>query len=208
MKNRVLILGGLAIMGMMAVGCVSAEENFTSEEIGLISSGDMGVMRVLKNNVPEDTLVLRAVSKSLSDKMLESDEYKLLCTRMLATVQAPENDGVGIAGPQVGILRRLVAVQRFDKEGEPFEFYANPEIIRYGSETAPGGEGCLSVPDMRGTVERAQEIDLKYRTPHGTDTLETVIGFTAVIFQHEIDHLDGILYIDRANSFIDELTDN
>jgi peptide deformylase len=116
---------------------------------------------------------------------------------MLATVQNPENEGVGIAAPQVGILRRVVAVQRFDKEGEPFEFYVNPEIVEFGDEMELGGEGCLSVPDFSGDVWRAQRIVIKYRDEKFAEHTETIEGFTAVIFQHEIDHLDGILYIDR-----------
>ncbi len=178
------------------VSCGSGGEGFTKDELALIN-GD-GVMRVLKSNVPADSAVLRLVARPVTDEMMAAEELGQLCVRMLLTVQAPENDGVGIAAPQVGISRRLVAVQRFDKAGEPFEFYVNPEIVRYGDETAPGGEGCLSVPDMRGTVVRAQEIDVRYRTASGTDTLETVRGFTAVIFQHEIDHLDGILYTDKT----------
>ncbi len=183
---------------MVMAGCSSVEDGFTSEEIGLIRGGDGGVMRVLKSDVPEDMEVLRLKAAAVGGRMMEREEFEMLCRRMLETVKAPENDGVGIAAPQVGISRRLVAVQRFDKEGEPFEFFVNPVIVRYGSETAPGSEGCLSVPSCRGTVVRSQKIDLSYRTTSGTDTLETVRGFTAVIFQHEIDHLDGILYTDRA----------
>ncbi len=196
MRNNLFRIFVFMALAAAAGACCSVEDVFTPEEIGLIEGE--GVMRVLKSNVPADSAVLRLESRPLTDRMLALDEYRLLCERMLATVQDPENEGVGIAAPQVGISRRLVAVQRFDREGGPFEFYVNPEIVRYGEEMAPGGEGCLSVPDMRGTVERAQEIDVRYRTLHGTDTLETVKGFTAVIFQHEIDHLDGILYTDRA----------
>ncbi len=185
---------------MLAVGCASVEDGFTEAEIGLICGGSGDVMRVLKSDVAEDLEVLRLHSADVTDAMVATEEFALLCRRMLATVQAPENDGVGIAAPQVGISRRLVAVQRFDKEGEPFEFFVNPEIVRYGSEVAPGSEGCLSVPSCRGIVERAQEIDVRYRSASGSDTLETVIGFTAVIFQHEIDHLGGVLYVDRAVS--------
>ncbi len=190
--------GCFAVMAMAVSGCSFLQDGFTSAESELINGGDKTVMRVLKSDVQDDQAVLRVSSKELSDRMIAAEEYGLLCRRMLMTVQDPENDGVGIAAPQVGISRRLIAVQRFDKEGEPFEFFANPYIVRYGDETVPGGEGCLSVPGLRGTVERAQEVDVRYRTLHGTDTIETVSGFTAVIFQHEIDHLDGILYPDRA----------
>ena len=107
---------------------------------------------------------------------------------------------MGIAAPQVGLLRRLVAVQRFDKEGEPFEFFVNPEIIELGEDTELGGEGCLSVPEIRGEVMRAQSLVLRYRDAKFDEHTEHIEGFTAVIFQHEIDHLDGVLFIDKLEA--------
>ncbi len=198
MKKDLILRALSAFVTTVAVGCSSVENGFTEEETALIRGGENRVMRVLKSDVPDDLVVLRLKAGDVTDRMMDSEDFELLCARMLATVQAPENDGVGIAAPQVGISRKLIAVQRFDKEGEPFEFYVNPEIIRFGDKKAPGGEGCLSVPELRGTVERAQEIDVRYRTTSGTDTLETVRGFTAVIFQHETDHLAGVLYTDKA----------
>ena len=111
-------------------------------------------------------------------------------------VQNPENEGVGIAAPQVGILRRLVAVQRFDKEGEPFEFFINPEIVAKDDTLVAGSEGCLSVPEIYDDVERSQRITLRYYDSSFIPHEEVIEGFTAVIFQHEIDHLDGKLFID------------
>ena len=116
---------------------------------------------------------------------------------MLATVQDPSEDGVGIAGPQVGISRRIVAVQRFDKPGEPFEVYPNIRIVATHGDLCPGPEGCLSVPGLRGDVMRWRDIDITYSLGP-RDTTERVQGFTAVIFQHECDHLDGVLYIDKV----------
>lgn len=135
---------------------------------------------------------------------------------MVATVTHPSQDGVGIAGPQIGLNRRVVAVQRFDKEGEPFEIYPNVRIVWASDSLAAGPEGCLSVPNRRGDVLRSQEIVIEYADIDGTEysrnedrlnsnryakpvpmALDTISGFTAVIFQHEIDHLDGVLYIDR-----------
>lgn len=129
---------------------------------------------------------------------LQSWEFKVLAGKMVSTVTSPEQDGVGIAGPQVGVSRRVVAVQRFDKEGEPFEVYPNIRIVARRGEKVPGPEGCLSVPGKRGDVCRYRDIDIVYSLADGTarDTLETVKGFTAVIFQHECDHLDGVLYTD------------
>ena len=130
--------------------------------------------------------------------MLASPEYAELASLMVATVTDPSQDGVGIAGPQVGVLRRVVAVQRFDKEGEPFEVYPNIRIIAFRGEQEPGREGCLSVPGRRGEVLRWKDIDIAYTSPETLqDTVETVQGFTAVIFQHECDHLDGVLYTDK-----------
>lgn len=155
-------------------------------------------MRVLTIDNVQDSLILRQTSGDFSPADIASDTYAELAARMVATVTDPSQDGVGIAGPQVGILRRIVAVQRFDKPGEPFEVYANIRITAHYGEQEPGPEGCLSVPDRSGTVMRWQKVDIAYTSPTTlADTTETVEGFTAVIFQHETDHLDGILYIDR-----------
>lgn len=127
---------------------------------------------------------------------------------MIATVSAPEEDGVGIAAPQVGISRRVIAVQRLDKEGEPFAIYPNIRIIAVRGDKVEGQEGCLSVPGKRGTVARWRDIDISYTLVPSSgvprDTTETVKGFTSVIFQHECDHLDGVLYTDRASSVTEE----
>lgn len=202
-----------------------------------------GTMRVLTIADRADSLLLRDTSRNFSAKALLSEEYAMLCSLMVATVTHPTQDGVGIAGPQVGLNRRVVAVQRFDKEGEPFEVYPNIRIIWASDSLAYGPEGCLSVPDMRGEVLRSQEVIIEYadmerlsgggcgecpecdgvagdrgsRDGLAGDGLagdglagnglacdgdipmrrDTIKGFTAVIFQHETDHLDGILYIDR-----------
>lgn len=157
-----------------------------------------GVMRVLTIEDGADSLFLRTPCRELSVKEIRSAEYATLAERMLVTVTSPEQDGVGIAGPQVGIGRRVVAVQRFDKEGEPFEVYPNIRVTAKRGSPEPGPEGCLSVPGRRGDVLRWQDIDIAYTSPKTCrDTSETVKGFTAVIFQHETDHLDGVLYIDK-----------
>ena len=157
------------------------------------------VMRVLSVDEYEDSLVLRQASTFIPEEELEGEILKILSGKMLATVTSPEQDGVGIAGPQVGISRRIVAVQRFDKPGEPFEVYPNIRIVAFRGDKADGPEGCLSVPGRSGTVSRYRDIDITYSLTGNPakDTTETVKGFTAVIFQHECDHLDGILYTDR-----------
>ncbi len=199
----VLPVVAVLVLSVLMTSCSSRVDDryFTQQEVGVINSfADDSLMRVLFTTVEEDSLFLRQNALPITDEMLGSEDFSLLCRRMLLTVKDPNNEGVGIAAPQVGISRKLVAVQRFDKAGEPFEFYVNPEIIRYGETVDTGMEGCLSIPNLVGNVVRPQEIDIRYRTLSAEDTVETVSGFTAVIFQHEIDHLYGILYTDRADS--------
>lgn len=190
-----------------ATGCHSgvSQGNFTQEELSLIN-GDRpaeipeGTMRVLTIEDSLDNAVLRATSTDLSRKALLSDDYNTLERLMLATVTHPSQDGVGIAGPQVGLNRRVVAVQRFDKPGEPFEVYPNIRIIWASDSLEYGPEGCLSVPNRREQVLRSREIVIEYAdsaSRYASTVRDTVQGFTAVIFQHETDHLDGILYTDR-----------
>ena len=231
MAIKYLQITVLVIMVAMAAhSCEQSENggNFTEAEKTLIHEAD-SVMRVLTVKDPADIFVLRSSSSDLPAEALLSSEYKRLTELMVATVTHPSQDGVGIAGPQVGLNRRVVAVQRFDKEpvlrGDrldyPFEVYPNVRIVWASDSLAYGPEGCLSVPDMRGEVLRSQEIIIEYADmkalsscyPDGSEgeaagcrqlsdciiptVRDTIKGFTAVIFQHEIDHLDGILYTDR-----------
>ena len=218
MKNTAIIAALLT-----AVSCVSGYQpgDFTLDEKTLIYGAD-SIMRVLTIEDPADSAILRAPSTDLSLKSLQSEDYARLCSLMTATVTHPTQDGVGIAGPQVGLNRRVVAVQRFDKEpvmnaagkmDHPFEVYPNIRIVWVSDSLAAGPEGCLSVPDRREDVMRSTEIVIEYADLRGCSescskrcrescretpmVRDTVGGFTAVIFQHEIDHLDGILYIDR-----------
>lgn len=193
-----------------AFACLSCgrQEGFTAEELEIINSAD-SIMRVLTIEDAADSAVLRAKSADLPLPALTSEEYKRLEQLMVATVTHPSQDGVGIAGPQVGLNRRIVAVQRFDKAGHPFEVYPNIRIVWACDSLSLGPEGCLSVPGRRGEVLRSREIIIEYsdmnairdsyqETSGGIPTVrDTIRGFTAVIFQHETDHLDGMLYIDR-----------
>ena len=147
----------------------------------------------------QDSTILRTPSTNLSHRELQSAVLQTLEAKMLRTVTDPSQDGVGIAAPQVGINRRVVWVQRLDKEGEPFECYENIQIDSLFGETVLLEEGCLSVPPLRGRVPRSSGVVVSYLRD-GKRVTETVEGYTARIFQHECDHLDGILYIDRADT--------
>lgn len=179
---------------------ISCGRSFTSKERDVIFQGGGDVMQVMSIANRSDSLLLRSRCLPVTEQMVKTNEFSELRRRMLATVQSPEHDGVGIAAPQVGILRQIVAVQRFDKDGAPFEFFINPKIKTCMGAKQLGGEGCLSVPNRRGEVERFQKIVLQYRDAEFTPHLDTIEGFTAVIFQHEIDHLRGVLYIDKEQN--------
>lgn len=184
---------------LMALSCaVRPQTSWTEDETGLIRDSD-SLMKVLTISDHADSLFLRKQSSGLTTADLRTDVFTRLSKLMLYTVAA--EDGVGIAGPQVGIGRRVIAVQRFDKPGEPFEVFPNISITAFRGEAEAGAEGCLSVPGKRGTVLRYQDIDISYTSMSTLrDTSETVRGFTAVIFQHETDHLGGILYTDRLTT--------
>ena len=185
-----------------AVGALTALWNnhrpFSKEQRLIIRQSD-SVMYV--TTWPEDSAVLRTPCADLTKAELKSKDLKTLTAKMLKTLRSPQQDGVGIAAPQVGVSKRIIWLQRFDKDGGPFECYLNVHIDSLFGDIGKGPEGCLSVPPMRGLVPRYTSVIVSYVHP---ETLEpkrdTVHGYTAVIFQHECDHLDGILYIDRADT--------
>ena len=158
-------------------------------------------MRVLTTDVPEDSAFLRGTASELTRSDMASPLFSRLSRLMVATMADSSMQGVGIAAPQVGIAKRVVAVQRFDKDGEPVEVYPNLRIVSFSGEPVPGREGCLSIPGYYGVVKRYPRVVVSYSDTLSFETVsDTVSGFTAVIFQHEADHLDGVLYIDRADS--------
>lgn len=167
----------------------------SKEEIKLIKEkSNRTPMRVLLTTSEADLAILRAVSFDIDPT---DPLTKLLADRMFATVQDEASKGVGIAAPQVGINRNAIWVQRFDKEGEPFEFYINPKITWQSSIVRNGREGCLSIPDTFGKVYRSLVLELNYFDLNGNQYEEIIEGFPAVIFQHEYDHLIGKLFTDR-----------
>ena len=194
MNKVCLIAAAACLLGL--VSCAS-DAGFTEEERGLIAQPGE-VMRVLTVEDPLDSAVLRTPSVDLRVRDIASDAFATLSRKMIATVTSPEQDGVGIAAPQVGLNRRVIAVQRFDKPGGPFEVYSNIRITGVHGPQELGVEGCLSVPGRRGDVMRWRNVDIAYTSPVSLkDTVESIHGFTAVIFQHECDHLDGVLYTDK-----------
>ena len=135
--------------------------------------------------------ILRKQSKQVTNF---NDRLKVLIDDMFETMDVAY--GVGLAAPQVGILKRLIVVDNRDEEGKRF-FMINPEIFeKEGEEVSI--EGCLSVPGKQGSVKRAKEIKVRYNDLDGEEKIMEAEDFLARIIQHEVDHLDGILYTDKA----------
>ena len=152
--------------------------------------------------VPEEVLRRKARPVTKFD-----DELQALIDDMVETMRlAP---GVGLAAPQVGVSERVIVVEYYEneeqaeesEEGEaPKRLYAvvNPEITRKSTETELGIEGCLSIPGLNGEVERHLGVTVKGFNRRGQPLTLKLKGWTARIFQHEIDHLNGVLFTDLA----------
>ena len=205
MKKTTFIL----IISFLILACSSAkglkDNLFSSEETALIMRADsITPMRVYKITRKSDSLLLRKQSSYVKPNP-KNTVLQNFVKRLYATVRDSMSLGVGIAAPQVGILKNIIWVQRFDKENLPFEVYLNPKITIYSEETQTVREGCLSIPDRSEALSsRSKEIQIEYDTMEGNHKSETVVGFTSVIFQHEIDHLNGILYLDHLQKDMEE----
>lgn len=202
MKKSPLVIFFILIL---LIGCSGSKSSisigkhtFSSNEINLINSADsLTPMRVYKITNKKDSLLLRTKSSYIKPDP-NNKSLQFFVKRLYATVTDSMSMGVGIAAPQVGILKNIIWVQRFDKENFPFEVYLNPQIIEYSEDKQTVKEGCLSIPNRSDTLNsRSFSISIEYDTIKGEHITETVEGFTSVIFQHEIDHLNGILYLDH-----------
>jgi peptide deformylase len=158
--------------------------------------------------VQEGDPVLRLVAKAVPKKDIGSPALAKIIKKMHAAL-APEKYGVAIAAPQVGAsLRMFVVAGRVFKEeaqeGEedaptpPNRVYINPEITRASRKKLEEAEGCLSVRSIYGTVLRHQKVTLKAYDEKGNPVVENATGLLGHIFQHEVDHLNGILFVDKA----------
>ena len=151
--------------------------------------------------VREIATLPQTILRHKAHKVIEfGSGFQTLADDMVETMrQAP---GVGLAAPQVAESIRLIVVEYGDEENEetPPKLYviANPEITRTSLETMVGTEGCLSIPGVQGDVERFMALTVKGLNRHGRPMTVKAKGWLARIFQHEIDHLDGILFVDRA----------
>ena len=142
-------------------------------------------------------LVLRQKARKVEDF---GDDLQTLIDDMVETMR--DAPGVGLAAPQVNVSQRVIVVEFGDENDEnaPAKLYAvvNPEIIKPSREMVNGVEGCLSIPGLVGEVERSYTVTVRGFNRHGQPMKIKASGWLARIFQHEVDHLNGILFTDRA----------
>lgn len=149
--------------------------------------------------LPDQVLKRKAHTVTKFDKNLQA-----LIDDMIETMRAAP--GVGLAAPQIGLSERIIVVEYLENEEDegnedaPKRVWAvlNPEIVKSSTETLLGVEGCLSIPNLVGEVERHAAVQVKGLNRHGKPMKIKAKGWLARIFQHEIDHLNGTLFTERA----------
>jgi len=161
------------------------------QELRLLASP--GTELPIVQRVPGGTNVLRRLARELR----ASDDVTVLEKRMRATLEISK--GVGIAAPQVGIGARAILVMIGARTEAPHvEWFVNPRIVERSDEVTLDYEGCLSINDVCGMVRRHRRVTVEFGIAGSPLKHVEVSGFDARIFQHEIDHLDGVLYVDRV----------
>ena len=143
------------------------------------------------NIVTHPTPSLNEVSEKIDLSKLKDEDFKMLVEDMKLTMI--KKDGVGLAAPQIGRNIRMIVINT--KDGKLC--LINPEITKKSWRSETGEEGCLSLPKIFCDIRRAKNANCKYTNEKGEEMLIEAKGFMARVIQHEIDHLDGILMIDR-----------
>lgn len=153
----------------------------------------MSILKVARLGHP----VLREIARPIEPREIRGPEIQRLIRDMFETMA--EYNGVGLAAPQVHVSKRLVLVGGGqDEAGEPIvRVLINPELRVTSTEPAGLWEGCLSVPGLRGFVERPRGVEVRAYDGQGQKLQFTLEGFPAVVMQHECDHLDGVLFTDK-----------
>jgi peptide deformylase len=155
----------------------------------------MALRRILTVAEPADLKILKQVSAPVPEV---TDEIRALADDMLETMyDAP---GIGLAAVQIGDLRRVVVMDLSDKDSprQP-QVFINPEVVWSSDERSTYEEGCLSIPDIYDAVERPARVRVRYLDRDGNAVEEEAEGLYATCFQHELDHCNGVLFLDHLS---------
>jgi peptide deformylase len=163
-----------------------------------VGGDDVTVREILRVGHP----VLRTASRDVTVEELASPEVQQLIDDLIDTMRAAS--GAGLAANQIGVTRRIAVIEVGDNPRYPYKpripltVVVNPVIESVDNELVDINEGCLSVPNLRGVVARHVNVRVRYLDRHGVAHDEVRRGLTAGTFQHECDHLDGVLFLDRV----------
>lgn len=147
---------------------------------------------------------LRQRAAAVTREELASNQFRRLIDDLVETMR--HANGAGLAAPQVRAPYRICAIEVNENPRYPYfpkiplTILVNPEVKPLSSRTFENYEGCLSVPNLRGLVERHAEVEISFWDRDGREVTRTVRGLTAGVYQHEIDHLDGMLFLDRVTN--------
>jgi peptide deformylase len=151
--------------------------------------------------------ILRTLAEPVPADRVSTPEFQKFIDDMVETMR--DSDGVGLAAPQVFVSERVIVAEvrgpnpRYpDAAGIPLAVLVNPVIAGHGETKEPGWEGCLSLPDIRGQVPRWAAITVDALDRTGQPVKVEAAGFFARIIQHEIDHLDGVMFLDRMDDLM------
>lgn len=170
----------------------------------------MAILKVARIGHP----IVRAKAKAVNPRAIATGEFQAFLDDLVETMH--EYDGVGVAAPQVHVGLRVAVLEvpkgdgRAGRRGVPLTFLINPVVTPLSKARREDIEGCLSVPDLRGRVPRFDKVRLEALGRDGAPYTLVASGFHARVIQHECDHLDGLIYLDRMNdmktlAFLDEM---
>lgn len=154
--------------------------------------------------VPENHIALHSIAEEVTREEFDDGSLKKLVGKMREALRSYDAEGyvgVAIAAPQIGVGRRVFVVEDQSQDRDdalPYLVAVNPKIIKWSKKSKVVGEGCLSVPNRYGAVKRHLNVTMRALDENGNEYERGAGGLLAQIFQHECDHLDGILFIDRA----------
>ena len=197
MQKYLLLLCTLILL----YSCNTLQKMTNSEIKHIESANALTPFRVLLTTNEQDLKILRRPCKDINFGK-DGENVEKLISRMKATMFA--ESGVGIAAPQIGISRNIFLFVRVDQSNAPVEVAINPKIVNHPDETICfERDGCLSIPDISANSIRYPWVEVEYLNENGEKVREKLVGysrqdnFVAVIFQHEFDHLQGVLFTDK-----------
>lgn len=152
-------------------------------------------MKILTIVDPKEEKILREKSVLVSDQELKSNDFKEFLEDLLETAKKSEDPAGGISSPQVGVLKRVFYILNYDTE--KWELFINPKVESIGYTKKAIPEACLSVPNREEKVLRNYKVKVSYTDIHGKKKSKKYEDLNAITIQHENDHLEGILFIDK-----------